>query len=263
MASNLATQLLLKGTPPAEIFTGADDQDPVIWLQNIDELFDAFKIDPTDRRHLLPMYFGGDAKKWYRSEEHSSEYDDFKQQLINAFTSSVHKLKISTKLMNRRQGSDESVQSYYYDVLSLCTRVNLHMQDDEKILYLLRGLKPSIKQHVIMSNPKNCKDLFEHARRAEEAASTSHPTSEESTISSDHPDETSAAVRRTTAGPNNIRSDKLHRNSAQRNTSPRRQGYNNDNQWRRSYPKKLPFQLRCYNCNGIGHYAYQCPSYLN
>ncbi len=171
MTSNLPIQLLVKGIQPVEIFTGADEQDPVTWLQAIDELFDATKVDKSDRRRLLPMYFGEDVKKWYRSEEQNSEYDEFKRQFINTFTSSTHKLKISTKLMNRRQGNDESVQSYYYDILALCTRFNPDMQEDEKILYLLRGLKPSMQQQIIMSDPKRCKDLFEQAKRAEAAAS--------------------------------------------------------------------------------------------
>ncbi|CAF2132919.1 unnamed protein product [Rotaria magnacalcarata] len=183
MASNLSAQLLLKGVQSVEIFTGVDEQDPLTWLQNIEELFEATKVDKNDRRRLLPMYFGDDVKKWYRSEDHSSDYDDFKNQFVNAFTSSVHKLKISTKLMNRRQGNDESVQSYYYDILALCARFNPEMREDEKILYLLRGLKPSIQQHVIISDPKKCKDLFEHAKRTEAAAAIIQPVSiETSTI---------------------------------------------------------------------------------
>ncbi|CAF4585627.1 unnamed protein product, partial [Rotaria sp. Silwood2] len=198
MSSNLSTQILLKGIQPIEFFTGADEQDPMIWIQGVEELFDATKVDTTDRRRLLPMYFGGDVKKWYRSEELNSDYDEFKKQFINAFTSSVYKLKISTKLMNRRQGNDESIQLYYYDVLALCAHFNSDMMEGEKILYLLRGLKPSIQQHVIMSDPKKCRDLFEHAKRTEAAATVLSPTPEQkSTITNELIDETTAALRRT------------------------------------------------------------------
>ncbi|CAF3926513.1 unnamed protein product, partial [Rotaria sp. Silwood1] len=203
MASNLSTQILLKGIQPIELFTAGDEQDPMTWIQSVEELFDATKVDNNDRRRLLPMYFGDDVKKWYRSETLSSDYDEFKQQFINSFTSSVHKLKVSTKLMNRRQGNDESVQSYYYDILALCARFNSNMMEDEKILYLLRGLKPSIQQHVIMSDPKTCKDLFEHAKRAEAAATVSSPSSEQtSTITNELMDETTAALRRTSINQN-------------------------------------------------------------
>jgi hypothetical protein len=49
MSSNLSTQLLIKGIQPLEIFTGTDDQDPITWIQTIDELFDATKVDTNDR----------------------------------------------------------------------------------------------------------------------------------------------------------------------------------------------------------------------
>jgi len=267
MTSNLSTQLLIKGIQPVEIFTGADEQDPMTWIQTVDEFFDATKTDKNDRRLYLPMFFGADVKKWYRSEEHSSHYDEFKKQFINAFTSSVYKLKISTKLMNRRQGNDESTQSYYFDILTLCARFNPHMAEDEKILYLQRGLKPSIQQYVIMSAPTKCKDLFEHAKRAEAAASITQslPTLT-STTANEHIDETTAALRRTTINQNNRQNNQSNWNN-QRDSDGRwsqQQNNNSSNINRfRQFPRRQSSQLKCYNCNGNGHYAYQCPSHLN
>ncbi|CAF1455491.1 unnamed protein product [Didymodactylos carnosus] len=124
MASSFSTQLLLKGIQPIETFTGADDQDSTAWQQGIDELFDATKIDKNGRRRLLPMYFGEDVKKWYRSENHSSDYEIFKKHFVTTFTSSGYKLKIYSKIINRRQRPDEAVQSYHYDIISLCSKLN-------------------------------------------------------------------------------------------------------------------------------------------
>jgi hypothetical protein len=268
MSSNLSTQLLLKGIQPVEIFTGADEQDPVTWLQTIDELFDATKVDNNDRRRFLPMYFGEDVKKWYRSEDQNSEYDEFKKQFISTFTSSTHKLKISTKLMNRRQGNNESVQSYYYDILALCARLNPEMQEEEKILYLLRGLRPSMQQHVIMSDPKKCKDLFEQAKRAEAAASIIQPsTTITPSTSNEDIDETTAALRRTSLNQHNRRNDHstwTNQRDSNRHWPQQRpnNNYNNNNRFRQ-FPRRESSQFQCYNCNGIGHYAYQCPSHLN
>ncbi len=269
MTSNLPLQFLLKGIQPVEIFTGADEQDPMTWIQTIDELFDATKVDQADRRQLLPMYFGDDVKKWYRNEEHGSNYEELKKQFINAFTSSIHKLKISTKLMNRRQGNDESVQSYYYDILALSGRLNPNMQESEKILYLLRGLKPSIQQHVIMSDPKKCKDLFEHAKRAEAAASITQPSSTvPSSTLHEHIDETTAALRRATINQTNRQTDHSNWNNQhdfnRRWSQPQyNNSYNNNNRSRQLPKQQQSSQIKCYNCSGIGHFAYQCPSYLN
>ncbi|CAF1130296.1 unnamed protein product [Didymodactylos carnosus] len=101
------------------------------------------------------MYFLRDAKKWYQGGIFDNNYDGFKQQLIKAFTSASQQLKISNKLVNRRPGLHGSVQSYYYDVLSLCTRLNPDMSENEKVLDLLRGLKPTIVQNVMMFTQKS------------------------------------------------------------------------------------------------------------
>ncbi|CAF1506745.1 unnamed protein product, partial [Didymodactylos carnosus] len=63
MTVNWTNQILLKGIQPAEQFTCRDDQDPVAWLQSIDELFIATGVQKEDRRKLLPMYFSDDVKK--------------------------------------------------------------------------------------------------------------------------------------------------------------------------------------------------------
>ena len=269
MSSHVSAQLLLKGIQPIEIFKGSDEQDPITWLQTIDELFDATKVDTNDRRRLLPMYFGDDVKKWYRSEDLSDDYDEFKKQFINAFTSSVYKLKISTKLMNRRQTSNESVQSYYFDILALCTRLNPDMKEDEKILYLLRGLKPSIQQQVIMGDPKLCKDLFEYAKRAEAATAIIQSSPIESTASNDLIDETTAALRRASLKSNYQQPDPSYWRSPTdqrgRNYQWTQNRYDNgyrNNQYEQS-KRRNSSQIRCYNCHGIGHYASQCPSHLN
>ncbi|CAF1231754.1 unnamed protein product [Adineta ricciae] len=219
MASHLPTQLLLKSIQTIELFKGSDDQDPTTWLQSIDELFDAIKISKADRRLFLPMYFGEDVKKWFRSENHNEDYDEFKKDFITTFTSSVQQLQIATKLMNRRQGADESVQAYHFDMLAMCARYNPTMTEDEKILYLVRGLKPSIQQHVILNNPKTCQDLFEHAKRTEAATKMSQPVLPSPPSQADI-DETTAALRQTSI-----------------NNTHRQVRSNNENKRYSSYPR--------------------------
>lgn len=264
MTSNLSTQLLLKGMQSVEIFTGADDQDPLTWLQNIDELFDAIKIDKNDRRRLLPMYFGEDIKKWYRSETHGTEYDVFKEQFIKTFTSSGYKLKIYSRIINRRQRADETVQSYHYDILSLCAKLNSDMPENEKILHLLRGLKASILQHVMMADPQTCKAFLEQAKRAEAAAAITQPQTETTTPTTELIEETTAALRQSTLNNNNQQYEKNNRpGQPSYNSKPKwsQQRYNNNRLHQQRQGGRSA--LTCYTCNGVGHYSYQCPSHLN
>jgi len=260
MATSLSAQLLLKGVQGIEIFTGADDQDPTTWLQGVEELFDCTKLSKDDRRTYLPMYFGDDIKKWYRSEQHSQDYDSFKEQFLTTFTSSGDKLKIYSKLTNRRQRPDETVQSYHYDILSLCSKFNEKMLESEKILHLLHGLKPSLLQQVMMADPETCKDFLEQAKRAEAAAAITQSQAADTTTTTDLVEETTAALRRTTIN-NNNNNQQFRQQPQNFNQRGSQQKYNN-NQIRRQRQGGLS-NLVCYNCNGVGHYAYQCPSHLN
>ena len=195
MMNSLPTQILLKSMQLLEAFRGSDDQDVISWLTDLDELFDAAKQKPEDRLTIVPTYLAGDAKQWYRVRGPSDTWADFKHALVNAFTTSAHQLKTSAQLYNRRQALNESVQTYYYDVMHLCTRLNPEMPSNERLLHLLRGLKPSLAHTVIMLNPRDCSELLEHGKRAEAAAFISQTTASSSSPGETVITDTSAAIR--------------------------------------------------------------------
>lgn len=270
MTSNLPTQLLLKSVQAIDKFTGAADQDPTDWLQEIDELFEAGKVDKTDRRRILVTLFGTEVKNWCRSEDLSSDYDVFKQEFIKAFTSSGYRLKIYSKIINRRQRSDETAQSYCYDILSLCAKLNPEMPESEKILHLLRGLKPTLLQRVMMYDPASCKELLQYAKRAEVVEDITQPLTTFSTVppaTTNDTIETTAALRRSntntnySSGPTSGYQNRSS-NYQQPRSSP---SYNNNNHFRSARQSRggASARVMCYNCNGFGHYSYQCPSNLN
>ncbi|CAF1443083.1 unnamed protein product, partial [Didymodactylos carnosus] len=127
-----------------------------------------------------------------------------------SFTSSTQRLNISSKLINRRQGVNESVQSYYYDILQLCKRFNHMMTESEQIIHLLRGLKPSIQHHVIINDLKQCTDLLEQAKRMEAATTLTQPTVTPTTETME--ESTTAALRRTNNTQNFRRDEYYNRN---------------------------------------------------
>ena len=180
---------------PLESFRGSDDQDVVSWLTDIDELFDAAKQKPEERLSIAPTYLADDAKKWYRIRGLFDSWLDFKTALESAFTSSANQLKTSAQLYNRRQALDEPIQTYYFDVMRLCTRLNPEMPPNERLLHLLRGLKPSLAQTIIMFNPRDCSDLLEQGKRAEAAAFISQTTASSPHTNEGVLSETSAAIQ--------------------------------------------------------------------
>ena len=206
MFNSLPTQILLKGMQPLEPFRGSEAQDVLSWLIDLDELFDAAKQKPEERLSIVPTYLAGDAKQWYRLNGPYDSWPEFKNALGTAFTSSAHHLTNSAQLYNRRQALNESVQTYYFDVMRLCSRLNPDMPTNERLLHLLRGLKPSLAQTLIMLNPQTCSELLEQGKRAEAASILSQSTASSPTVADTDNHETVAAIpstpnTRSRAGP--------------------------------------------------------------
>jgi hypothetical protein len=172
MASSFQKLLLSKSVQGAEPFSGVDDQDPSDWLDEIEAILAITNIKDDARTPIAAQCLSGDAAKWYKpaKETINGRWSTFKSELIKTFTSTTQKLNISTKLQNRRQGLNESVQSYYFDVLALCVKLDHEMKEEQKLLHLQRGLKPSLAQMTIPFNPQTCLQLLEQAKRSEVAA---------------------------------------------------------------------------------------------
>ena len=181
--------------------------------------------------------------------------------------------------------------------MRLCTRLNPDMPADERLLHLLRGLKPSIAQTTIMFNPRGCSELLEHGKRAEAAAYTAQITAPSSQLEDIMSNDISAAIGSRSDRPvssypssppsNNYnapsssntqrqqqsftssRSRPSHRSSPQTQTnnsytdsfSPDQPSYTNPpRQNRRQRPAPTTSNFTCYTCSGYGHRARDCPT---
>ena len=69
------------------------------------------------------------------------------------------------KLEERRQLLGESVADYYYDILSFCSRLNL--PKSEWLYCFVRGLRPEIRDHVILQQPTDVDSALNFARLKE------------------------------------------------------------------------------------------------
>ncbi|CAF1648105.1 unnamed protein product, partial [Didymodactylos carnosus] len=146
MTLSLQNLLLSKSVQGAEPFSGADDQDPSDWLDEIETILAIANVKDDARTPIAAQCLSGDAAKWYKQAKATIDgsWTTFKEELITTFTATTQKLNISTKLQNRRQGLNEPVQSYYFDVLGLCTKLDHRMGEEQKLLHLQRGLKLSL-----------------------------------------------------------------------------------------------------------------------
>jgi hypothetical protein len=172
MALSFQNLLLSKSVQGAEPFSGADDQDPSDWLDEMETILAIANIKDDARTPIAAQCLSGDAAKWYKQAKRTinGSWSILQNELIKTFTSTAQQLNISIKLQNRRQGLNESVQSYYLDVLALCAKLDPEMSEKQQRLHLQRGLKPSLAQMTIPFNPQTCLELLEQAKRSETAA---------------------------------------------------------------------------------------------
>ena len=80
-----------------------------------------------------------------------------------------HRTVYQSQLSSRKQGLNEPVQVYYYDVLNLCMRVNKDMSDEDKLFHLCQGLKSTLLEKVMPFEPRTCKELLQKCKSIEEA----------------------------------------------------------------------------------------------
>jgi hypothetical protein len=187
--------LILKGITN---FSGAEDQNVIEWLADLRDHFNAARLSIEDARALVTQYLTGDAKKWYQAERDNLAelpWTDFKEALIKAFVQPEHEMKKLAKLLNRRQGPSESVQSYYFDIITLCRQYNDSMSDKDKIAHLINGLRSSLKTAVAMAEPESIQDFLHKAKTGEAAFSLDVLDTHTSTSTS-NTSETTAAIQR-------------------------------------------------------------------
>ena len=69
------------------------------------------------------------------------------------------------KLEERRQLLGETVADHYYDILSFCSLVNL--PKSEWLYCFVRGLRPEIREHVILQQLPDFESALNIAKRKE------------------------------------------------------------------------------------------------
>ena len=80
-----------------------------------------------------------------------------------------HRDKTIVQLRNRKQGRNESLESYIFDVLKLCKRLDAVMPEDEKVYHVLRGLQIHYIDRILPLQPTSDARVLEIARLVDEA----------------------------------------------------------------------------------------------
>ena len=115
----------------------------------------------------LPLFLKKHASVWFKTLSGSENltFEELSQKLISHFESKVTLWQLRQKLEERRQLLGETVADYYYDILSFCSRLNL--PKSEWLYCFVRGLRPEIREHLILQQPPDLESALNIAKLKE------------------------------------------------------------------------------------------------
>jgi len=157
--------------PPA--FTGSQNQDADKWLKKFNYYVEFRHMDDDAAIQLLKLLLTESAADWLESVPAAvtSSLANLRKAFIERYDSSdVFRWQQAASVWSRQQARGEKVDTYITDILNLAKKVPI--KDDDLVRFaLIKGLQPSIKQHVLQSASATLQDVMKAARVAEAAAS--------------------------------------------------------------------------------------------
>lgn len=135
---------LFESTP----FTGLPTQDVVDWLHEFNRQCDDILLNDAQRLSVARGLMKDDAKLWTETVRDSFvDWSSFQKNLVAYFqlAAGIDSFSFNEQLYTRQQQLHESAIHYYHDVMRLCSKVDLQMEDNIRLRHLYRGLRPESK----------------------------------------------------------------------------------------------------------------------
>ena len=113
--------------------------------------FNNWRANETTR--ALPLYLKGDAKVFYRTleQEVKDDMQQLEERFIEKFDTPESRWQLRTELFSLRQSDD--LDAYISKLTSITQKLNT--DDQTKLDLFIQGLKPSLKKHILMSQPRD------------------------------------------------------------------------------------------------------------
>ena len=136
------------------LFHGRENVDR--WLQRFSLYLANGKIPPSSDQAAikLALHLSGPAETFYYNLPSSvqSSYTLLKDALKERFSPAHRHLRNRQELSKRRQGPTESIEAYLADLNEKFN--SLDLRDEDKMCYLIQGLRADIQAEVLKKEPK-------------------------------------------------------------------------------------------------------------
>ena len=143
-----------------EKFNGGEETKTVQFINNIERIGRMIKANEDILHCMCISKLDGEAKRWYENNTSLTEWRMLKSSLFERFTSSDSTSRTFEQLKQRKQQPNESITSYYDDIIKLCHEYDSAMSQRLMISWLENGINESLKVPV----KRQMKTLAESAR---------------------------------------------------------------------------------------------------
>lgn len=171
-----------------EKFNGNEETKTVQFINNIERIGRMIKANNDILHCMCTSKLEGEAKRWYENNTTLTEWEILKSSLLERFTSSDSTSRTFEQLKQRKQRPDESITSYYDDIIKLCHDYDPGMSQKLMISWLENGIKESLKipikrQMKVLAEPARTTKVFLKIAKDEEELQENGSDKHESTSS--------------------------------------------------------------------------------
>ena len=132
------------------------------------DLIETYKeLNEFQKAKLLPVLLTGPARVWFSSAPHlaGKRYHQLCAELVKQFRTESNIWLLKTQLANKTQLPGETVEQCASDIRKICQRLDL--QEEQSVTNFLTGLRPGLKNYVVLQRPKTLLEAETHAKMKE------------------------------------------------------------------------------------------------
>lgn len=137
------------------------------FLDQVTTLKETNDVMWSDVLCCFPQFLEGDASKWfyrYRRTQESLTWDQLKIAMMTHFRGGDSDESLWCKIAKRRQGPNESFDTFYNSVLDIQDRLNGRLTDKQMIGILQENLRNDIQLCLISFDPKSLTEFVNKCR---------------------------------------------------------------------------------------------------
>lgn len=148
-------------------FSGTITENVTRFVTRLDQYASFSGLDDTGKTKLLPLALTSRAKIWYEAQpgETRNKWENITKAMKEKYGPQSIGMIEESKLLERKQGPSESVQSYSTDMFARLDLLDL--TDTQKVKIYIRGLQPYYHFFTVMKEVNSLEEAEKLALQAE------------------------------------------------------------------------------------------------